>query len=116
MTSELPAPEDGASAPGGLVLRVGRAIPTPWQARRYYDDGGWGHEVLSAEGKRHDYYRVSRDEGALLAAVQAVAPEALDYVLAAAAKGGTEAQRIARRFQNTLVTMNTPAEVRAVHP
>lgn len=82
---------------------IGEAIPLPWRPQRIYDEKGWGHEVLSADGQAHDRYKVTKEEGALLAAVQAIAPEAVDYVLRAAEKGGAEAVALAQRFHRSIV-------------
>ena len=83
-------------------------IPTPWIAKRFYDAHGWGHEVLCAHGKRHDAYEVTRDEGARLACTMAVAPEALASVMAAAAKGGAEANMIKARYERVLAEIDKP--------
>lgn len=82
-----------------ILPSISEAVPTPWRAQRIYDAQGWGHEVLSREGKRHDAYEIDRKQGALLACTAAMAPECLDYVLRAAEKGGKEALELQARFR-----------------
>jgi len=82
-----------------ILPLINEVIPAPWKAQRIYDTQGWGHEVLSSEGKRHDAYMIDRAQGALLACTAAMAPECLDYVLRAAEKGGREALELQGRFR-----------------
>lgn len=99
-----------------ILPLISDAIPTPWRAERTYDAQGWAHEVKSAEGKSHEAYEIDRKQGALLACLQAVAPECLDYVLRASDKGGREAQDIAGRFRALMDACErqaTPEERRA---
>lgn len=86
---------------------INAAIPLPWTPVRIYDQNGWSHEVLSGEGKAHDRYTTDRDQNARIAATIAIAPEALDYVIRAAAKGGAEAISIAERFRSSLTALDT---------
>lgn len=85
---------------------IGESIPLPWSVRRVNDGEGWGHVVLSADAKEHDRYQVPREVGASLASLQAVAPEAIDYVYRAAEKGGSEAKAIVARYERLLALLN----------
>lgn len=82
--------------------RAHNAIPMPWRPLRTYDENGWAHTVVSAEGKSHDHYRVDRNDGAFLAALAAIAPEAMEYVHAASLKGGVQAVQIMHRFEQMI--------------
>lgn len=97
-----------------ILDRIHNAIPLPWRAKRIYEDGDWGHEVVSAEGKSLNRYLVDRQDGALQCAVSAIAPYAVDYVLRAALKGGVEALQIKHRFEEILAELEgkrTPEEI-----
>lgn len=82
--------------------RCHRSIPLPWRPVRIYDADGWAHSVVSAEEKAHDRYRVDREDGAFLAALVAIGPEAMEYVHAASLKGGVQAVQIMQRFEQMI--------------
>lgn len=82
--------------------RAHNAVPMPWRPLRIYDEKGWAHTVISSEGQSHDRYEVDRNEGAFLAALSAIAPEAMEYVHAASLKGGIQAVQIMQRFEQMI--------------
>lgn len=76
--------------------------PRPWRPVRTHDERGWAFSVSDATGANIAGREVYVDDAALMAAVHAIAPEALAYVLTAASKGGAEAVRLAERFRASL--------------
>lgn len=97
-----------------ILDRIHTAIPLPWRVKRIYEDGDWGHEVVSDEGKSLNRYFVDRQDSALQCAVSAIAPYAVDYVLRAASKGGVEAVQIKHWFEEILAETEgkrTPEEI-----
>lgn len=82
-----------------ILDRAHALIPVPWAIRRFNNGYGWGTKVVSAEGEDHGNFRVTREDGAFLAALAAVSPYAMHYVEQAAEKGGAEAKRILDHFR-----------------
>lgn len=91
-----------------ILDRIHNAIPLPWRVIRIFEGGDWGYEVVSSEGKSLNRYLVDHSDGALQCAVSAIAPYALDYVIRAASKGGTEAVQIQQRFEAILADVEKP--------
>lgn len=100
-------PLDALSLLDGLPQR-------PWTPVRTQDERGWAISVIDNGGRNIGDREVFVDDAALMAAVHAIAPEALVYVLKAAEKGGDEAKRIAGRFSREYLALFAgPTPVRA---
>lgn len=87
-----------------LIQDLHGIAPLPWRAERIHDEMGWAHRVVDADGKCLGERLVYPDQNALMVAVHAFGPEALDYVLRAAERGGKEAIDLADRFKASLVS------------